>query len=176
MIAAGLLLGATQARSAEPACPPLLKHTLAGIDGKDRPLCQYKGKVLLVVNTASLCGYTPQYRDLQPLHSRFQARGFSVLGFPANNFNRQEPGSNSDIAKFCQSNYQISFPMFAKSAVLGKQANPLFQQLTQATGQAPLWNFHKYLIGRDGKQVVSFGSGVSPLDPKLIAKLEQLLK
>lgn len=164
------------APAAQPTCPALLKHTLPGIDGKPRNLCQYQGKVVMVVNTASFCGYTPQYKDLQGLYNRYKAQGFTVLGFPANNFANQEPNSNQEIAKFCKDNYSVSFPMFAKTPVLGDQANPLFRQLTQKTGQSPLWNFHKYLIDRQGKQVLSFSSSVSPQDANLRKALEAMLK
>ncbi|HEY9843623.1 MAG TPA: glutathione peroxidase [Candidatus Obscuribacterales bacterium] len=157
-------------------CPALLKHTLAGIDGKPRNLCQYRGQVVMVVNTASLCGYTPQYRQLQALYQSYHQRGFTILGFPANNFARQEPGSNAEIAKFCHDKYSVSFPMFAKTQVLGAQANPLFVQLTRKTGEAPLWNFHKYLINRQGTEVLSFGSGITPTGAKVRLAVEKMLK
>lgn len=167
---------ATASASTRPAsCPNLLQHKMQGINGQARNLCQYQGKVILVVNTASFCGYTPQYKELQSLYDRYKQRGFVVLGFPANSFANQEPKSNQEISKFCSETYHVSFPMFAKTFVTGKQVNPLFKQLTQTTGQAPLWNFHKYLIDRQGKQVLSFESDVKPLDSKLTQALEKML-
>lgn len=159
-----------------PACNPLLNLNLKDIDGQTRNLCAYSGKVLLVVNTASLCGYTPQYKELEDLYRRYQKRGLVILGFPANQFGKQEPSSNQEIKKFCSDNYAVSFPLFAKSEVRGKAANPLYQQLIKKTGKQPLWNFHKFLVDRSGKQVLSFESSVKPNDPKLIAALEKMLK
>lgn len=158
------------------ACPELLNHRFRTLQGKQENLCAYQGRVLLVVNTASFCGYTPQYKGLQALYQKYRKQGLVVLGFPANDFGRQEPGSDQEIAQFCQKNYQVSFPMFSKSVVRGPGSNPFFAQLHQKTGEAPLWNFHKYLIDRSGEKVFSFGSSVSPEDPVLIRTLENLLK
>lgn len=166
---------ASPSAAAPATCPALLQHSLAGIDGKARNLCQYQGKVVMVVNTASLCGYTPQYKLLQSLYQTYQARGFTILGFPANNFGNQEPASNAEIATFCHDKYSVTFPMFAKTQVLGAQANPLFAQLTKKTGQAPLWNFHKYLIDRQGKEVLSFSSDVTPMDNRVRQAVEKML-
>jgi glutathione peroxidase len=138
-------------------------------------LCDFRGKVLLVVNTASQCGYTPQYEGLEKLYRRYKDRGLVVLGFPANDFGGQEPGSNKDIAQFCQINYGVTFPVFAKTAVIGAAANPLFRDLEARTGQRPRWNFHKYLIDRGGKPVAAFGAAVEPLDSRLTSQIEQLL-
>jgi glutathione peroxidase len=138
-------------------------------------LCQYRGKVLLVVNTASQCGFTPQYEGLEKLYGKYKDRGLVVLGFPANDFGRQEPGSNKDIASYCEVNYGVSFPMFAKSSVAGASANPLYAQLAQRSGKAPQWNFHKYLVDRTGSQVLSFDSQVVPSDAKLVAAIETML-
>lgn len=178
VLAATLMPQATLNQSAQAAgsCPALLNHTMKGIDGKARNLCQYQGKVVLVVNTASMCGFTPQYKGLQSLYERYRGQGLIVLGFPANNFAGQEPGSDAEISKFCKDNYSVSFPMFAKTPVLGAQANPLFKQLTQKTGKSPVWNFHKYLIDRKGNQVLSFDSSTSPDDAKLRQSVERLLK
>jgi glutathione peroxidase len=154
------------------ACPPLLDRTLQTIEEKPRSLCEYAGKVLLVVNTASECGYTPQYEGLEALHRKYRSRGLVVLGFPMNDFGGQEPGSNKDIASFCVNQYAIDFPMFAKA---GLAANPLFAELSRATGQAPRWNFHKYVVDRRGVPVAAFASAVAPEDPKLVGLLEKLL-
>jgi glutathione peroxidase len=128
--------------------------------------------VVLVVNTASQCGYTPQYEGLEALYRKYRARGLVVLGFPTNDFGGQEPGSNKEIAAFCVNQYAIDFPMFAKTEL---KKNPLYADLASATGAAPRWNFHKYLIDRSGKQVLSFDTRIEPSDPRLIAALEKLL-
>jgi len=138
-------------------------------------LCQFRGKVLLVVNTASECGFTPQYEGLEKLYRRYRDRGLVVLGFPANDFGGQEPGSNKQIAEFCQVNYGVSFPVFAKSSVVGVNANPVFRELAATTGSAPRWNFHKYLVDRSGMPVAAFATRVEPLDPKLTREIERLL-
>jgi glutathione peroxidase len=154
------------------ACPPVLDHTFETLASKPQSLCEYAGKVLLVVNTASQCGYTPQYDGLEALYRRYRARGLVVLGFPMNDFGGQEPGSNRDIAEFCVNQYAIDFPMFAKTEL---KANPLFGELARATGQAPRWNFHKYLVDRNGRAVQAFSSGVAPEDAKLVGAIEKLL-
>jgi glutathione peroxidase len=169
--------GAAQAQStAAAACPALLQQSFNRLqDEKPQALCQYSGKVLLVVNTASYCGFTSQYEGLEALHAKYAARGLVVLGFPSNDFGKQEPGSGSEIADFCFNTYGVRFPMFMKSSVVGKAANPLFASLAQATGKAPAWNFHKYLIDRQGKPVASFASEVTPSDTSLIATIEKAL-
>ncbi len=163
-------------KSAKGNCPSLLNHTLNGIDGKPKNLCQYQGKVVMIVNTASFCGFTPQYKELQGLYDRYRGQGLVILGFPANNFANQEPNSDAEIAKFCKDNYSVSFPMFAKTPVVGAQANPLFKQLTQKTGKSPVWNFHKYLIDRKGNQVQSFDSSVKPQSDQVRQAIERMLK
>ena len=135
----------------------------------------YRGQVLLVVNTASKCGFTPQYEALEAMHARYKPRGFAVLGFPSNDFMGQEPGSEKQIQEFCTLTYGVKFPMFEKVHVKGNDATPLYRALAAATGEAPKWNFHKYLIDRDGKVVASYGSRTKPDDPALVAKLESLL-
>ena len=157
------------------ACPALLDRTLPDIHEKPRALCEFGGRVLLVVNTASECGFTPQYEGLEALYRRYRERGLVVLGFPSNDFGGQEPGSNREIAAFCVNQYAIEFPMFAKSSVRGARANPLFADLARATGSPPRWNFHKYLVGRDGREVHAFDTRVSPDDPTLVSVLERLL-
>ena len=157
------------------ACPALFDRTLNDIREQPRSLCEYAGKVVLVVNTASQCGYTPQYEGLEALYRKYKARGLVVLGFPSNDFGGQEPGSNQEIARFCVNQYAVEFPMFAKTAVRGAQANPLYAALARASGAEPRWNFHKYLVDRSGKQVASFDTKVAPGDPKLVAAIERLL-
>jgi glutathione peroxidase len=137
---------------------------------------RYAGQVLLIVNTASKCGYTPQYEGLESLHQRYAAQGFSVLGFPSNDFKGQEPGSEKDIQEFCTLTYGVKFPMFEKVVVTGDNATPLYKSLAQATGTAPGWNFHKYLISRDGRVVANFPSKVKPDDPIVIEAIERELK
>jgi glutathione peroxidase len=154
------------------ACPALLDRTMASLLEKPQSLCDYAGKVILVVNTASECGYTPQYEGLEALYRRYSARGLVVLGFPSNDFGGQEPGSNKEIAAFCVNQYAIDFPMFAKTAL---KDNALYRDLAQATGAAPRWNFHKYLVDRSGKAVHSFDTRVAPDDAKLVAAIERLL-
>ncbi|MEO6165423.1 MAG: glutathione peroxidase [Candidatus Binatia bacterium] len=159
----------------EPPCPPVLDHNFANLMDEPISLCQFRGKVVLIVNTASECGYTPQYDGLENLYRRYRDRGFVVLGFPANDFGGQEPGSNKQIAQFCQVNYGITFPVFAKTVVVGAKANPLFRQLAARTGQPPKWNFHKYLVDKSGQQITAFESAVEPEDRRLIAQIEKLL-
>ena len=136
----------------------------------------YAGQVLLIVNTASKCGYTPQYEGLESLHQRYAGQGFSVLGFPSNDFKGQEPGSEKEIQEFCTLTYGVKVPMFDKVVVTGDNATPLYKSLAQATGTAPAWNFHKYLIGRDGRVVANFPSKTAPDDPALVAAIERELK
>lgn len=176
LLALGALWMAPPARAADaPNCPALLNYNFDRLqDEKPQSLCQYKGKVLLVVNTASFCGFTPQYKGLEALHARYQARGLVVLGFPSNDF-AQEKGSNKEIADFCESTFGVKFPMFSKTVVSGAQATPFYQQLAARTGRPPLWNFHKYLIGRDGMVVTDYSSLTTPDDPALLRAVEQQL-
>lgn len=158
------------------SCPPLLNHSFPALqDQKPQSLCQWQGKVLLVVNTASYCGFTSQYDGLEKLYARLKGRGLVVVGFPSNDFGEQEPGSNQEIAEFCRLTYGVQFPMFAKATVVGKNASPLYAQLARATGDAPQWNFHKYLIDRSGTRVLSFGSRVKPDDRELLARIDEFL-
>ena len=158
------------------ACPALLDREYRPLAGKTpESLCQFEGKVLLVVNTASKCGFTPQYEGLEALHAKLGERGFAVVGFPSNDFMGQEPGSEADIQEFCTLTYGVKFPMFEKVHVVGDDVTPLYQVLEQATGQAPGWNFHKYLIDRQGKPVASFGSRTKPDDTAMLAQIETLL-
>lgn len=158
------------------ACPAMLQKTFNRLqDEAPQNLCQFKGKVLLVVNTASYCGFTNQYEGLEALHARYSGRGFSVLGFPSNDFGQQEPGNSKEIADFCFNTYGVKFPMFSKSAVSGKSANPLFSDLTRASGTPPKWNFHKYLVDRKGVVLASFASQVEPGDPKVVEAIDKAL-
>jgi len=154
------------------ACPPLLDRSMRSIDEREQSLCEYAGKVLLVVNTASQCGYTPQYEGLEALYRKYRVRGLVVLGFPSNDFGGQEPGSNKDIASFCVNQYAVDFPVFAKTEL---KKNSLYADLAKATGQAPRWNFHKYLVDREGRNVLSFPTRLEPSDPRLVDAIERLL-
>ena len=157
------------------ACPKLLQHTLPRLqDEKPQTLCQYAGQVVLVVNTASYCGFTSQYKGLESLYARYKDKGLVVLGFPSNDFS-QEPDNNNRIADFCENTYGVKFPMFAKSSVRGAQAIDLFKQLSQQTQTPPRWNFYKYLISRDGRNVKAFNSMTAPEDKDLVKTLEKLL-
>ena len=157
------------------ACPALLDRSMESIDERPRSLCEFAGSVVLIVNTASQCGYTPQYEGLEDLYRKYRSRGLVILGFPSNDFGGQEPGSNKEIASFCVNQYAVDFPMFGKSSVHGAAANPLFADLAKATGKAPRWNFHKYLIDRGGRQVLSFETQVEPTDPRLVSSIEKFL-
>lgn len=157
-------------------CDSVLNHTATSIRGEPVNLCQYAGKVVLVVNTASQCGYTPQYKGLEALFQKYKSQGLVVLGFPANDFGRQEPGSNADIAEFCERRFNVKFPMFEKVTVKGTETHPLFAALAAKGGGAPQWNFHKYLISRDGRTVVGFASDVEPDSPAVAVAVETALR
>lgn len=166
---------ATNTSAFTAACPKLLQHTVLRLqDEKPQSLCQYAGNVVLVVNTASFCGFTQQYKGLEALHAKYKDRGLVVLGFPSNDFS-QEPESNAKIADFCENTFGVKFPMFTKTAVRGSDAMPLFKQLSDQTGTTPKWNFYKYLISRDGKTVKSFGSITGPQDKVFVNEVEKLL-
>jgi glutathione peroxidase len=144
------------------------------------PLGKYQGKVALVVNTASKCGFTPQYKDLESLYEKYQDQGFVVLGFPSNDFGAQEPGSDAEIKKFCELNYKVKFPLMPKAPVKGEAKQPAYKYLTEKTredlrGEVE-WNFEKFLVGKDGQVVARFKSKVSPSDPQVTSKIEALLK
>ena len=149
--------------------------TLNTLDGKPQSLAAYKGKAVLVVNVASKCGYTPQYAGLQKLYTEQKDRGLVVLGFPCNQFGGQEPGKPAEIETFCQKNYGVTFPLFEKLDVKGAGQAPLYQFLTAKFGE-PAWNFHKYLVGKDGQVIKAFGSGVTPDSAELKAAIEAALK
>ena len=154
--------------------------TMNSIDGQSTPLSTYKGKVVLLVNVASRCGYTPQYTALESVYEKYKGRGFVIVGIPANNFGSQEPGTNAEIKTFCSTKYNVTFPMMAKVSVKGSDITPLYQYLTDKatnpqTGGEILWNFTKFLIGPDGKTVARFEPKVTPDDPEVTAAIEKAL-
>jgi glutathione peroxidase len=162
--------------AADASCPAILRHTYNTLQtGKEQSLCAFKGKVVLVVNTASFCGYTYQYEGLEALYRKYRDRGLVVLGFPSNDYGRQEPGTNKEIAEFCRTTYGIEFPMFEKAAGVKLAATSLYVELAAKTGEVPKWNFHKYLVDRRGERVQSFGSDVEPSQREFLATLERLL-
>lgn len=157
-------------------CPKILQHQFNRLqDDAPQNLCQYQGKVALIVNTASYCGFTKQYEGLEALYAKYQSRGFVVLGFPSNDFGKQEPGNSKEIADFCYNTFGVKFPMFAKSSVKGDAVNPLYAQLIQASGTTPKWNFYKYLIDRKGKVVDVYSSITTPENKALVAAIEKAL-
>lgn len=170
-----LLLVLSALPAATLACPKLLDHRYTSLQGKPVNLCEFAGRPILVVNTASKCGYTPQFEKLEALHRRYQARGLVVLGFPSNDFN-QELATNKEIAEFCKLTYFVEFPMIEKGSVTGPDANDFYKQLAAAAGSAPRWNFHKYLIGPDGKTVLSFDTRIEPDAREIMSKLQPMLK
>ena len=167
---------ATSAATPAPAaCTGLLQQNFLRLqDEKPQSLCQYSGKVVMVVNTASFCGFTSQYEGLEALYAKYKDKGLVVLGFPSNDFS-QETGSNKDIAAFCENTFGVKFPMFAKTSVAGKDASPLFKQLAEQTGTVPRWNFYKYVIARNGTTAVGFNSMASPSSGALVREIEKQL-
>lgn len=158
------------------ACPVILHHTFNRLqDDVKQDLCQYAGKVILVVNTASFCGFTKQYEGLEALYAKYADKGLVVLGFPSNDFGGQEPGNAKEIADFCFNTYGVKFPMFAKSSVKGKEVNSFYAELIKATGTTPKWNFYKYLIDRKGKVVDSYTSVTTPDSKQLVGAIEKAL-
>jgi glutathione peroxidase len=157
------------------SCSGLLQQSYLRLqDEKPQSLCQYSGKVVVVVNTASFCGFTSQYEGLEALYSRYKDRGLVVLGVPSNDFS-QETGSNRQIAEFCENTFGVKFPMAAKSVVTGKDAIPLFKALAAKTNTPPRWNFFKYVIARDGAQVAAFNSATDPASPQFVKEIEKQL-
>lgn len=153
-------------------CPSILNQNVLRLqDEKPQSLCQYTGKVVLIVNTASYCGFTPQYKGLEALYEKYKGDGLVVLGFPSNDF-AQEPESNQQIADFCENTFGVKFPMFTKTAVKGESASKLFKDLAVATKTTPKWNFYKYLISRDGQIIKSYGSMTGPQDKSFIKDVE----
>jgi glutathione peroxidase len=172
LLAAVLLLTSGAACA---ACPQLLDVNVPTLTEDAASLCRFEGKVLLVVNTASQCGYTPQYEGLEKLYRRYKDKGLVVVGFPSNDFGGQEPGSNREIAKFCEVNYGVTFPMFGKSPVAKGDVNPFYERLARASNSRPRWNFHKYLVDRKGEKVLAFDTKVDPNDARLVKEVERLL-
>ncbi len=151
--------------------------TMDDIDGTPVPLSTYKGKVIMVVNTASFCGNTPQYGGLQTLFERYREQGFTILAFPANDFGEQEPGTNKEIAEFCYTKYALEFPLFSKITVLGENKHPLYRYLTEETpfpGEIK-WNFQKFLVDRSGQVIARYRPGMKPLTPKIVEDIESAL-
>lgn len=171
-----MLTNTSSAFSENEQCPKILQHQFNRLqDDAPQNLCQYQGKVALIVNTASYCGFTKQYEGLEALYAKYQSRGFVVLGFPSNDFGKQEPGNSKEIADFCYNTFGVKFPMFAKSSVKGDAVNPLYAQLIQASGTRPKWNFYKYLIDRKGKVVDVYSSITTPENKGLVAAIEKAL-
>ena len=170
-------LSAYSPARAASACSSLLNHAFPRLqDEAPQNLCQYQGKVILAVNTASFCGFTSQYEGLEKIYAKYKEKGFVVLGFPSNDFGQQEPGSNKEIADFCKNTYDVKFPMFAKSSVSGSNPNPFFKMLIAKTGTTPKWNFYKYLIDRNGNVVDSFGSITKPTSSSITDQIQKLLE
>jgi glutathione peroxidase len=157
--------------------PGAFDHEFEAIEGGKMPLSAWRGKALLVVNTASFCGYTPQYEGLQKLWERYEAKGLVVIGVPSNDFGAQEPKSESEILGFCKGAYNVTFPLTTKVGVKGAGAHPFYvwARETLGVGSAPGWNFHKYLVARDGRLIAGYGSSVEPLSPQLIKAVEAAL-
>ena len=175
LLVAAILTVSAVGPAAASECPALLNHKFNRLqDDSSQNLCQYSGKVVLVVNTASYCGFTSQYEGLEKLYANYKDKGLVVLGFPSNDFS-QEPGNNKEIADFCYNTYGVKFPMFAKTSVKGKEANALFAALIKAGAKAPAWNFNKYLIDREGKLVGNYGSTTRPDEKTFVSALEKAL-
>ena len=170
----GSIASAAEDKAAASTQPSVLEYTVKDIDGNDVNLASYKGKVVLMVNVASKCGFTPQYKGLEALYRKYKDQGFVILGFPANDFKGQEPGTNEQIKEFCTSKYDVTFPMMSKISVKGADQHPLYKQLTDAKGPVT-WNFNKFLVGKDGKLIEHFDSKVKPEDAKLTGAIEKAL-
>ncbi len=170
-----LLSGVLAIAMSAVAASSIHEFTLKTIDGQPAPLKQFQGKVVLVVNVASRCGYTPQYEGLEKLYRKYKDRGFVVIGVPANNFGGQEPGTDAEIKEFCTRNYGVTFPMMSKVSVKGADMTPLYQYLTSAAGGDVKWNFTKFLVGKDGKVIARFEPGVKPESAELAAAIEKAL-
>lgn len=156
----------------------VLDRTMKRLDGSEEDLATYKGKVVMLVNVASRCGLTPQYKGLQAIYEQYRDRGFEILGFPANDFMGQEPGSDEEIAEFCEMNYGVTFPVFSKISVKGEEMHPLYKEITtlpEPIGGDILWNFQKYLVNKSGQVVKKIGPRTTPDDPEVTSTIEALL-
>lgn len=174
-LAASASTAGAQAPAVRAACPALLDHRVPRLqDGASQDLCRYAGQVLLIVNTASYCGFTSQFEGLEALNARYASRGLVVLGFPSNDF-QQEDADARKTADVCFNTYGVKFPMFVAGPVRGADAQPIFRQLAQATGRQPAWNFNKYVVGRDGKAIAHFGSTTSPTSSAITESIERAL-
>ncbi len=172
--------GGPREQGSKKACPPALDFVTKTIDGADKSLCDYSGNVVVIVNVASKCGYTPQYKGLEELNAKYRERGLRVLGFPSNDFGGQEPGTEAEIKEFCTSKFGVTFDMFSKVTVKGEGKTPLYAFLTAGGGDPSLagdvkWNFQKYVIDRNGKLVGVFSTKVDPMSPEFTAAIEKLL-
>jgi glutathione peroxidase len=182
MMMVGSLTGtAKNARAETGAVTGVHDFTVRSIDGADVPLARYKGKVMLIVNVASKCGHTPQYAGLEELYRRYKDRGLAVLGFPANNFLSQEPGTDAEIKAFCSTKYDVTFDMYSKISVKGDDQDPLYAYLTSeaanpATAGGVKWNFTKYLVDKNGRVIAKFGSGTKPLEEEVVKAIEEALE
>jgi len=180
VLALGLALPCIAAAGGDSPPKSFYGFALKSIDGKDVSLAEFKGKVLLLVNVASECGNTPQYKDLEALYQKYKDRGLVVLGFPANNFGEQEPGTDAEIKKFCTSTYNVTFPMFSKISVKGEDQHPLYRFITSKETDPEFsgdvkWNFQKYLISRDGKIMARFAPKLNPMSEEVTAAIEKAL-
>ena len=176
LLAAGIMLAMVHAPAA-PGPASAFEHEFEAIEGGKLPLAQWRGKALLVVNTASFCGYTPQYEGLQKLWERYEAKGLVVIGVPSNDFGEQEPKPEAEILGFCKGAFGVTFPLTTKQAVKGARAHPFYVWARETLGSAhaPRWNFHKYLVGRDGKPIAGYGSNVEPLSSEVTKAIEAAL-
>jgi glutathione peroxidase len=168
-----LLFGMSNMANA--VCSELYNHEFTTLQGQKINLCDYQDNPILVVNTASKCGFTPQFEALEGLYSQYKSRGLLVIGFPSNDF-RQEPGNNKQIGDFCKLTYAVKFPMMTKSSVTGVNANPFYKQLIAKTGQEPQWNFYKYVLLPGGKNVYAYSSEVTPDSAEILSKIKPSLK
>ena len=176
MLAVSAIFGALYGFPAHAECPKLLDHNVPRLqDGSQQSLCQYQGKVVLVVNTASFCGFTKQYEALEAVYGKYKDRGLVVVGFPSNDFGDQEPGSEKEIAEFCRLTYGIKFPMMGKTDIAAPKTIAFYKGLIKQTGESPKWNFHKYLIDRTGAKVQSYDSRTVPDGPIMISQIERWL-
>lgn len=172
LLGAFLILGGEMAQA---ACTGIYNHQFTTLQGEKFNLCEHQHQPILVVNTASKCGFTPQFEKLEAMYKDHNSKGLIILGFPSNDF-RQELSSNKEIGDFCKMTYAVKFPMMAKSSVTGAHANPFYKELTEATKQAPMWNFYKYLILPGGKEIDVYSSDIQPDAPEIMRKLKPYLK